>query len=179
MQPSKSNAAATTDVLLGLGANLGRPLENLRCAVQGVLSLGAVVEVSSLYRTEPVGFADQDDFLNAVLRLRTGLSPEELLAELRSLEGEAGRRRLIANGPRSLDLDILYYGECVIKRDGLSIPHPRLARRRFVLEPLAEIAPSWRDPTSGLSATEMLGRLEGNERVERLTEPSWPPATGP
>jgi 2-amino-4-hydroxy-6-hydroxymethyldihydropteridine diphosphokinase len=179
MPRSKSNEAATTDVLLGLGSNLGRPLENLHRAVRALTSLGEIAAVSSLYRTEPVGFIEQDDFLNAVLLLRTSLGPEELLKELCEIENQAGRRRLIANGPRSLDLDILYYGEQVIERDGLAIPHPRLAERRFVLEPLAEIRPGQRDPANGLVAAEMLARLAGDERVERLNEPSWPPATAP
>lgn len=150
---------------IGMGGNLpgeaGTPERTLAAAVVRLGALGKVMARSSLYSTEPVGFADQPRFLNAVVGLETELGPRALLDGLLAIEQEFGRDRSagIANGPRTLDLDILLYGDLQVSEAGLEIPHPRLAERAFVLIPLNEIAPRLRDPRTGLSVGQLLDRL--------------------
>jgi 2-amino-4-hydroxy-6-hydroxymethyldihydropteridine diphosphokinase len=157
---------------IGMGANLpsifGLPEATLAAAVDRLESPGSVVARSSLYSTAPVGYADQPRFLNAAAALETDLTPFELLGALLLIEQEFGRNRMfsIANGPRTLDLDILLYGDFVIGGATLEIPHPRLAQRAFVLVPLNEIAPQAIDPRTGISVGELLQSLvpsPGNE----------------
>lgn len=140
---------------IGMGANLpgwaGAPEATLTAAAVRLESLGRVTRRSSLYSTEPVGFADQPRFVNAVVALETELSPRELLDRLLKLEQEFGRDRsgAIENGPRTLDLDILLFGDVEISEPGLEIPHPRLEERAFVLVPLREISPRIFDAGDG------------------------------
>jgi 2-amino-4-hydroxy-6-hydroxymethyldihydropteridine diphosphokinase len=157
---------APVDVLLGLGANLDDPLAQLARAVE---LLGAHVEVeavSTVYRTEPVGHADQPDFLNLVVAGRTGLAPAELLAAAQAVEAALGRRRSFLNAPRTIDVDLLAYGDRVMRTLSLTLPHPRLHLRGFVLHPLAEVAPEWRHPVLGRTARELLSAATALERVE-------------
>ena len=150
---------------IALGANLpspvGPPEATLAAAAGRLASIGTITARSSLYSTAPVGLTDQPRFLNAVVALDTGCGPLELLGALLTFEQEFGRDRTTspANGPRTLDLDILFYGDLVISEAGLEIPHPRLAQRAFVLVPLNEIAPQHRDPRSGLTALQLLANL--------------------
>ena len=143
-----------TIAYIALGANLPSPAgpsdATLVAAVKRMSEMGTVVECSSLYSTAPVGFAEQPRFLNAVVEIETHLGPRELLVSLLGIEREFGRERAseIRNGPRTLDLDILLYGDLMVSESGLEIPHPRLAEREFVLVPLNEIAPDARDPRS-------------------------------
>jgi 2-amino-4-hydroxy-6-hydroxymethyldihydropteridine diphosphokinase len=124
---------------IGLGSNLGDRMSLLRSAVAG---LPDVVRVSGIYETEPVGGPDgQDRYLNVVVELSTDLTPEELLESARNLEGQAGRLRTVRFGPRTLDVDILLVGEESVDTEDLVVPHPRMWERRFVVAPLAEIAP--------------------------------------
>ncbi|HEV2487715.1 MAG TPA: 2-amino-4-hydroxy-6-hydroxymethyldihydropteridine diphosphokinase [Terracidiphilus sp.] len=157
---------------IGMGANLpspaGSPDATLAAAVACLDSLGRVFAHSSLYSTEPVGYADQPRFLNAAVALETELTPFELLGAVLLIEQDFGRNRVfsLANGPRTLDLDILLYGDFVIGGSSLVIPHPRLAERAFVLVPLNEIAPQAVDPRSGNSVSQLLQSLvpdPGNE----------------
>ena len=140
---------------IGMGANLpswaGVPEATLTAAALRLESLGRVARRSSLYSTEPVGFADQPRFVNAVVALETELSPRELLNRLLKLEQEFGRDRSggVQNGPRTLDLDILLFGDVQISEPDLDIPHPRLAERAFVLVPLREISPAIFDAGDG------------------------------
>jgi 2-amino-4-hydroxy-6-hydroxymethyldihydropteridine diphosphokinase len=155
-----------TIAYIALGANLpspaGPPDATLAAAVERMSELGTVVARSSLYSTTPVGYAEQPRFLNAVIALETELSPQKLLESLLGIEREFGRDRAsaIANGPRTLDLDILLYGDLIVSEAGMEIPHPRLAGRGFVLVPLVEIAPQLRDPRSGAKVKELLKKLQ-------------------
>jgi 2-amino-4-hydroxy-6-hydroxymethyldihydropteridine diphosphokinase len=147
---------------IGMGSNLaswaGPPELTLAAAVSQLESLGRIIARSSLYSTEPVGYADQPRFLNAVVALETELDPQELLDSLLTIEKEFGRDRTtgIPNGPRTLDLDLLLYGEQTISELGLEIPHPRLAERAFVLVPLCEIAPNALDVGRKVTMTQLL-----------------------
>ncbi|MFP5211074.1 MAG: 2-amino-4-hydroxy-6-hydroxymethyldihydropteridine diphosphokinase [Acidobacteriota bacterium] len=150
---------------IGLGANLpsrvGSPETTLAAAAKRIESLGQVVARSSLYSTVPVGFANQPRFVNAVLALETDLAPRELLESLLAIEHDFGRNRSagVAKGPRTLDLDLLLFGDIVLSELGLEIPHPRLAERAFVLVPLHEIAPEAREPRTGCSVSQLLKSL--------------------
>ena len=150
---------------IALGANLpspaGPPEATLAAAAERLASLGSIAARSSLYSTAPVGLADQPRFLNAVIALETTLTPLELLGAVLLIEREFGRDRTasVPNGPRTLDLDILLYGDLVLSEAGLEIPHPRLAQRAFVLVPLNEIAPDLRDPRTGMTVSRLLGGL--------------------
>jgi 2-amino-4-hydroxy-6-hydroxymethyldihydropteridine diphosphokinase len=153
---------------LALGSNVGDREANLRTAV--TLLQGDEIRVrrgSSLYETAPQELLDQPSFLNAVVNVETSLFPLQLLARVREIERKMGRRRVTPKGPRNIDIDILFYGRNVIATAELEVPHPRIAQRRFVLEPLAEIAPEFRHPLTGKTASEMLATLE-QQGVRRL-----------
>ena len=148
---------------LGVGANLGDPRAAVRKAIEDLAQLpGTVtVAVSSLYGSAPLD-ADGPDYVNAVVRVRTALSPDALLAALQAIEQQAGRERPYRNAPRTLDLDILLYGEHRVDRDDLQIPHPRMWQRAFVVLPLAEIAPDLVSPAQAQAvAGQGLHRLDG------------------
>jgi 2-amino-4-hydroxy-6-hydroxymethyldihydropteridine diphosphokinase len=132
-----------TVAYVGIGSNLDGPRSQVLAAFEELEQLPhtRVVKRSSLYRSAPVGYAAQPDFVNAVARLETGLAAERLLAELQAIEARHGRRRGFRDAPRTLDLDILLYGELALRTPELEIPHPRMHERAFVLEPLLEIAP--------------------------------------
>jgi 2-amino-4-hydroxy-6-hydroxymethyldihydropteridine diphosphokinase len=157
---------------IGMGANLaswaGPPQATLGAAASRLESLGRIVARSSLYSTEPVGIAEQPRFVNAVIALETELEPRQLLSELLAVELEFGRDRAaeVANGPRTLDLDILLFDNLRIDEPGLEIPHPRLAERAFVLIPLCEIAPQASDPRTGKTVTQTLHGLLPNSEGE-------------
>ncbi|MGB2754546.1 MAG: 2-amino-4-hydroxy-6-hydroxymethyldihydropteridine diphosphokinase [Phycisphaerae bacterium] len=152
-----------TTVYLGLGSNLGDRRRNLEAALEALRAHPqiAVSAVSSFLETDPVGGPPgQGKFLNAAAKIETDLSPEALLEELKRVERALGRREGPRWGPREIDLDILLYGDAVLETPDLMIPHPRLRERRFVLEPLAEIAPAARDPVTGRTVRELLALLD-------------------
>ena len=134
------------EVFLGLGSNLGDKASNIRHAVTLLQPHCESIELSRLYKTAPVGYLDQDWFLNAVARAQTRLTPTELLQVIQRIENELKRQRTIPNGPRTIDIDILFYGELCIDDGPLIVPHPRLHERAFVLVPMAELAPKFRHP---------------------------------
>jgi len=167
-----------------MGGNLaswaGTPEATLAAAAMRLERLGRVVRRSSLYSTEPVGFADQPRFVNAVVAVETELEPRLLLEGLLAIEQEFGRDRTagIANGPRTLDLDILLLGELRISEPGLEIPHPRLDQRAFVLVPLNEVAPGTLDAGCGKTVSQLLHDLVPNsesasDAVVRVESDSW------
>jgi 2-amino-4-hydroxy-6-hydroxymethyldihydropteridine diphosphokinase len=144
-------------VYIALGSNLGDRAGMLERAIAAMNSAGiSVVRQSSLYVTEPVGAPGQGWFLNAVVEAETSLLPLQLLHALLKIERELGRRRLTPHGPRAIDLDILFYGSSVIRSRELEVPHPRLTERRFVLIPLAQLAPDFRHPVLHKSINQLL-----------------------
>jgi 2-amino-4-hydroxy-6-hydroxymethyldihydropteridine diphosphokinase len=144
---------------LSLGSNLGDRQANLRNATGRLLELGDVLEVSSLYETEPVEFTEQPWFLNCAVAVRTELIPREFLAGILEIERSMGRQRTQPKGPRIIDIDILLYGPAHLNTPTLTIPHPAMAERRFVLEPLAEIAPDAKVPLLKKTVCELLDAL--------------------
>lgn len=155
-------------VLLALGANLGDPAAQLRRALGELGGVLTSLRVSSLYRTAPVGYLDQPDFYNLVCSGETRLGPRELLREMQHIEAALGRTRPFANAPRTLDIDLLAYGDLLLETPELTLPHPRLHERGFVLVPLVEIAPDWRHPRLGRTARELLQALGPTQGVERV-----------
>ena len=151
-------------VAIGLGSNLasnfGHREGNLREALRRLADLGEVKAVSNFHDTEPVGYIDQPRFLNAAAVLETSLTPTELMRALLGIEHEMGRERVIAKGPRVIDLDLLLCGDRVMNTAELTLPHPEMQERRFVLEPLNEIAGDWVHPVLRITVEEMLRRLE-------------------
>jgi 2-amino-4-hydroxy-6-hydroxymethyldihydropteridine diphosphokinase len=162
-----------TTAYLSLGSNLGDRAQNLRYAISRLKDSGVVGAVSSFYETEPVEVeAPQPWFMNAVVALETELMPEELLSRTLEIELEMGRRRTSPKAPRVIDIDIVLFGETILNIPGLVIPHPAMHRRRFVLEPLAEIAPQVEHPVLHKSASDLLRELPaGEDQVRRLESP--------
>jgi 2-amino-4-hydroxy-6-hydroxymethyldihydropteridine diphosphokinase len=157
------------EVYVGLGSNLGHERANLRAGLDDLVRHGLPLRaLSSVWETEPVGTPHPAPFLNMVLGTRTEIAPLELLDLLLETERRAGRVRGERNGPRVLDLDLLLMGDLQLNESRLRIPHPRMWQRRFVLEPLAEIAPDLVNPTTGRTVAEECRRLGPRPRVRRL-----------
>lgn len=159
-------------VYLSLGSNVGEREVNLRAAIAALGSAGVrVLTVSSLYETEPVDFLEQAWFLNCVVRGETETPALELLRALRELEAQLGSKKLVAKGPRLIDVDILLYGQETIDTPELQVPHPRMHLRRFVLVPLAEIAPEAVEPSMKKSVKELLKETNDCSVVRRFDRP--------
>lgn len=150
---------------IGLGSNVGDKKANCTKALELLASAGRVLRVSSFYCTEPVGYLEQEDFINAVAEMETGLPPDKLLAACHKIEYDLGRSREVRWGPRTIDLDILLYGDLVMNEKALAIPHPLLAARRFVLVPLCEIAPHAVHPVYKKTAAHLLHELKDRHKV--------------
>jgi 2-amino-4-hydroxy-6-hydroxymethyldihydropteridine diphosphokinase len=159
----------SAQVFLGLGSNLGDRLATLDAGLRALEALGFRTRaLSSRYETEPVGGPAQGWYVNAVVRGETELPPRQLLEACLHVERQLGRERRVRWEARTLDLDLLLYGDLVLDEPGLRVPHPRLCERRFVLEPLAELAPELRHPLLGLRVAELLERCPDVSAVRRL-----------
>jgi 2-amino-4-hydroxy-6-hydroxymethyldihydropteridine diphosphokinase len=158
-------------VYLSLGSNVGNREAQLRDAQARLGALGRVVAVSSVYETEPVEFTEQAWFLNCVLALETILTPQQLMSAILRIEQEMGRSRILNKGPRSIDIDILLFGDEIIKSKDLTIPHPATHQRRFVLGPLAEIAPEVIHRILKKTIRELLDALPPGQVVRKLKHP--------
>ena len=155
-------------VYLGLGSNLGNRQAHLDAAIEKLRQLGAVIAVSSFYETEPVEVQQQGWFLNCVVKLETEAMPRQLLRRVLDIEQSMGRKRTRSKGPRNIDIDILLFGSSVVEAKGLTIPHPAMHQRRFVLEPLAEIGPEVRHPVLKRTARELRDALAPGPAVHKL-----------
>ena len=159
---------ASTKAFIGLGANLGDPEAQVRRAFAALTELPGtrLLAASSLYRSAPVGYTVQPDFVNAVVQIETRLGAEALLRELLATEARFGRVRQFPNAPRTLDLDLLLYGDRVIAEPGLVVPHPRMHERAFVLAPLAEIAPDTMIPGKGRAGALLAACVD--QKIEKI-----------
>jgi len=158
---------------IGMGSNLGDRIGTFQQAVKRLRSLGRIMAVSSLYETEPVGYLEQPSFLNAAVALKTTLAPIDLLRALLSIERDLGRTRTFPNAPRTLDLDLLLVDGVVLTTDELTLPHPGVRERAFVLLPLAEIAPRVMHPILARSISNLLLALPDQTGVEVYSSPGW------
>jgi 2-amino-4-hydroxy-6-hydroxymethyldihydropteridine diphosphokinase len=155
-------------VYLSLGSNIGDRAENLRTAIEKLSDTGNVVAVSSFYETEPVETAPQPWFLNCAVKLDTEKMPRQLIGSILSLEQSMGRQRRPEKAPRTIDIDILLFGSSIVELPSLTIPHPRMHERRFVLEPLAEIAADVRHPVFKRTVRELRDALPAGQQVKKL-----------
>jgi 2-amino-4-hydroxy-6-hydroxymethyldihydropteridine diphosphokinase len=164
---------AETTVYLSLGSNIGDREQNLRTAIAALAEANVrVTRVSSFYETEPVDLREQPWFLNCVAQGETELPALDLLHALRGIESRLGSRKLVTKGPRLMDVDILLYGDETISTQELQVPHPRMLQRKFVLVPLAEIAPRLRHPSWRAAVGELLRATSDKSEVRRLTASS-------
>jgi 2-amino-4-hydroxy-6-hydroxymethyldihydropteridine diphosphokinase len=152
---------------LSLESNLGDRAAQLRAALARLGDLGRVVAVSSFYETEPMEFTDQPWFLNCAVALETAANAEQFMTALLQIEKQMGRQRAQKNGPRTIDIDILLFGDWVTNSRTLTVPHPAMHQRRFVLEPLAEIAPHARHPLLKKTVQELLDELPAGQVVQK------------
>lgn len=160
-------ASACPVAYIGLGSNIGDRLANCRRAIEAIAAAqeNRILQCSPFYETEPAGEKNQDWFVNGVVEMETSFSPHGLMDFLMAIEKRMGRVRDRRWGPRIIDLDILFYGQSVIEEGGLSIPHPRLAERLFVLAPLSDIAPQFRHPVLNQTVAELREKVRGKEMV--------------
>jgi len=156
-----------TAAFLSLGSNIGDRARNLNTAIDRLGAYGSVGGVSAFYETEPVEFTAQPWFLNCVVELKTEKTPRELLQGILEIEQQLGRRRGQQKGPRTIDIDILLFGESIVDLEGLTIPHPAMHERRFVLEPLMEIAPEVRHPVLNRTIAELRNALPAGQAVRK------------
>ena len=154
-------------VYLGFGTNLGDREANLKNALELLQEKVDLTQSSAIYETEPVGYLAQPWFLNMVCSGTTELDPAELLSVAKQIESQLGREENFRNGPRHLDIDILFYGDQVIESENLLIPHPRIGERGFVLIPMAEIAPAFIHPVTGKTVGNMLAELANPEQIRK------------
>ncbi len=162
----------TRQIYLALGSNLGDRLGNLDAALAALAPQVRVLATSPIYETPPWGYADQPAFLNQVAEVETDLDPWELLLYLKRIEKQLGRQPSVRNGPRLIDLDILFFSDRIIDLPGIAIPHPRLHERAFVLVPLADLAPNFRHPLLCRKVRQLLAKVDTTGIVNYSTQES-------
>jgi 2-amino-4-hydroxy-6-hydroxymethyldihydropteridine diphosphokinase len=155
-------------IYLSLGSNVGDRQKNLREAIERIGQISRVTTVSSIYETEPVELTDQPEFLNCAVGVEASVRPAEFMQEVLEIEKAMGRKRIQQKGPRIIDIDILLFGDAVVDAPDLKIPHPAMHKRRFVLEPLTEIAPEIRHPVLKKTIQELLADLPVGQMVKKL-----------
>ncbi|MGH7801372.1 MAG: 2-amino-4-hydroxy-6-hydroxymethyldihydropteridine diphosphokinase [Thermodesulfobacteriota bacterium] len=153
---------------IGIGSNLGNRIENCAKGVEEISTFSKIIVVSSFYETEPVDKEDQSEFINCMIKIETAYSPFELLTILNSCENKIGRKQVEKWGPRIIDLDIIFYDDLIIETNDLTIPHPRAHLRRFVLQPLFEIAPNFIHPVLRKSVSELLSEVRCTKKVLKV-----------
>ncbi|ESP62540.1 2-amino-4-hydroxy-6-hydroxymethyldihydropteridine pyrophosphokinase [Smithella sp. ME-1] len=161
---------------IGIGSNLGNALKNCRDAVESLFRIREinVMRISSFYETEPVGIENQNYFVNAVVEIRTSLPARNLLLELQNIERKMGRKREVKGGPRIIDLDLLFYGHDLIQEADLTVPHPEMHKRRFVLEPLCELTSYLIHPVFCVSIRGLKERLIDNKIIRMIEKKNQP-----
>lgn len=153
---------------ISIGSNIGDRISNCKKALLELERVSKIVKVSSFYETEPVGKEDQPEFINLAVIIETELIPKKLLSDLKQIENKLGRVRHEKWGPRTIDIDIIFYDNLIIKEDDLVIPHPRAHQRRFVLEPLCEIDPEFVHPELKSTISELLQKLDDDKAVIKV-----------
>lgn len=160
MKPMTTNVPMKANkVFIALGTNIGEKEKNLQIALTEISEFAEIIKKSEIHETKPEGFKEQDDFLNMVVEVSTTLTPTELIIRLQEIEHKMGRVRTIKNGPRIIDLDILLYEDQIISAAEIKIPHPRMHKRSFVLNPLSEIAPQKIHPILKISIENLANNL--------------------
>ncbi len=159
---------AVATIYVGLGSNVGNRIQNLRQAIQMVRPDIVVDRISPVYETSPVGFLDQRDFFNVVFEAHTSLTPEKTLEALTSIEKKLGRVASVRYGPRTIDLDLLFYDDAILHTAELTVPHPRLHERAFVLVPLSDIAPDFLHPVMRKTVRELCDMLQDKNQTVHL-----------
>ncbi len=159
-------------IYISLGSNIGNTNKNLLNAISEIKNIAKIIKKSSIYETEPLGYKEQSSFLNMVIKIEKDLSPIELIFKLQEIEHKMGRsqEKEIKNGPRIIDLDILFYEKEVINDKNLKIPHPRLHKRNFILTPLKEISPNLIHPTLHKSIKNMHNAKVKSQKVKKWTQ---------
>lgn len=146
-------------VFIAFGSNKGEPLQNIKSALKQVEKFCKIKQISPLFITKPEGYLSQPDFINGVFEAQTALAPQELLKALKQTEKQLGRKETFRNAPREIDLDIIFYGSIVLQQANLNIPHKAFRQREFVLTPLAQIAPDFKDPVTQKTVKQLLEQL--------------------
>ena len=146
-------------VFIAFGSNKGNEIHNINTALKQAEKFCEIKQISPLFITKPEGYLSQKDFTNGVFEAQTALTPQELLKALKQIEKILGRKETFRNAPREIDLDIIFYGDIILQEPGLIIPHKSFSQREFVLAPLAQIAPDFKDPVTGKSIKQLLSQL--------------------
>jgi 2-amino-4-hydroxy-6-hydroxymethyldihydropteridine diphosphokinase len=157
-------------VYLSLGSNVGDTEKNIKKAIQNIGDLYKITKISKLYTTEPVGFKEQDWFLNCVVEIETSVHPEIIFASMQALEKKLGRTETRLDGPRTIDIDLLFYGDKVVNRVNLTIPHLRVHERRFVLQPMLDVNPDFKHPVLKKTIQQLYDALTTKEQVKLYKE---------
>lgn len=157
-------------VFIAFGSNKGEPLQNIKTALKQVGKFCKIQQISPLFITKPEGYLDQPDFINGVFEAQTFLEPQELLTALKQIEKDLGRKETFRNAPREIDLDIIFYGSTVLQQPDLNIPHKAFNQREFVLAPLAQIAPDFKDPVTQKTVKHLLKQLMQNKKQSTVKQ---------